>query len=293
MNNRVDWVGHWKELVEGREAQAERVRQRQGIQAGGGYWDQRAAGFREGVQGRSGETDEVMAIIGPHLTPEITVLDVGAGVGRYAIPLARRVKRVIAVEPSGGMRRFLEEDAKAAGVTNVAVVPAAWEQASVEPCDVVLCSHVVYFIANIKGFLEKVRDACRGHCFMAVRTNPRDAQLRVLWELIHKEPRVPEPGLMDLYNVLYQVLGVTANVQIATYGSGRNALGSFSSVEDALPEVRRQVLIAEGSAEEAETLAYLKERMVSQDGKWMLPGAGVSNAVVWWDNRAGSRNFVR
>lgn len=293
MNSRIDWVAHWKELVEGREAQAERVRQGQGIEAGGGYWDQRAAGFREGVQARSGETEEVLGVIAPFLTPESTVLDVGAGVGRYTVPLAQRVKRVIAVEPSGGMRRYLEQDAKAAGATNIVVVPATWEQASVDPCDVVLCSHVVYFIANIKGFLEKVPDTCRGHCVMAVRTNQRDAQLRVLWELIHKEPRVPEPGLMDLYNALYQVLGVTANVQIVTYGSGRNALGSFESPEEALPEVCRQVLIAEGSDEEEQALAYLKERMVVQDGKWVLPGPGVSNAVVWWDNRVGSRNFVR
>jgi hypothetical protein len=178
-------------------------------------------------------------------------------------------------------------------VTNIAVVPATWEQASVDPCDVVLCSHVVYFIANIKGFLEKVRDASRGHCFMAVRPNQRDAPLRVLWELIRKEPRVPEPGLMDLYNALYQVLGVTANVQIVTYGSGRNALGSFDSPEEALPEVRRQLLLAEGSDEEEQALAYLKERMVVLDGKWVLPGPGVSNAVVWWDNQAGSRNLVR
>lgn len=293
MNNRIDWVAHWKDLVEGREAQAERVRQRQGIQTGGGYWDQRASGFREGVQARTGETEEVLGIIEPYLTAETTVLDVGAGVGRYAVPLAQRVKSVIAVEPSGGMRRYLDEDAKAAGLTNIAVVPATWDQASVEPSDVVLCSHVVYFVANIKGFLEKVRDACQGHCFMAVRTNQRDAQLRVLWELIHKEPRVPEPGLMDLYNTLYQVLGVTANVQIVTYGSGRNALGSFDSPEDALPEVRRQLLLTEGSDEEKQALAYLKDRMVAQEGKWVLPGPGVSNAVVWWDNRAGSRNFVR
>lgn len=280
-------------MVEGREGQAERIRQRAGMQASANYWDQRAAGFREGVQGRTGETGEVLTLIAPYLTPGSTVLDVGAGVGRYAIPLAQRTKRVIAVEPSGGMRRFLEEDAKAAGVTNIAVVPATWDQASVEPCDVVLCSHIVYFITNIKAFLEKVRDTCRGHCFLAVRTNQRDAPLRVLWELIYREPRVPEPGLMDLYNALHQVLGVCANVQVVPYGSGRNALGEFPSLEEALPEARRQLLIAEGSPQEEQARAYLKERMVREEGKLVLPGPRVANAVVWWDNRAGSRNVVR
>ncbi len=295
----IDWTGHWKALVEGREVQADRIRARQEPLSsargatGGSYWDQRAAGFREGVQGRVEETDQVIALIAPYLTPQSTVLDVGAGVGRYAIPLAPRVERVIAVEPSGGMRRFMEEDARAAGVHNIAVVPSTWEQASVEPCDVVLCSHVVYFISNIRAFLEKVSGVCRGQCFMAIRTNQRDAPLRVLWELIHKEPRVPEPGLIDLYNVIHQVLGVCAHVQVVTYRSGRNALGLFGSVNDALPEVRRQLLIAEGSPEEEEARRYLEDRMVREDGKLALPGPGVSNAVVWWDNRPGSVNFVR
>ena len=212
--------------------------------------------------------------------------------GRYTIPLAHRVGQVIAVEPSAGMRGFLEEDAKAAGLGNVAVVGSTWEDAHVEPCDVVLCSHVVYFIANIRAFLEKVHAHAKGHVFMAIRTNQRDAVLRELFERVHKEPRVPEPGLMDLYPTLHQVLGVTANVQVVTYGAGRNPLGAFDAVEDAMPEVRRQLLLAEGSAEEGIAREYLRERMVRVDGKLVLQGPGVANAVVWWDNRAGSTNLV-
>ena len=279
-------------MVEGREAQAERVRSAAGINAGGGYWDQRAAGFREGVQQRGGETAEVLGIISPFLTSSSTVLDVGAGVGRYTIPLAKQAARVTAVEPSTGMRGYLEEDARTAGLTNVTVVLSAWEAANVEPCDIVLCSHVVYFISGIRAFLEKVRDNARGQVFMAIRTNQRDAALRELWEIVHKEPRVPEPGLMDLYPTLRQVLGVTANVQVVTYGGGRNPLGRFDSVEDAMPEVRRQLLLAEGSPSESAALVYLRERMVQEDGKWVLPSMTVANAVVWWDNRSGSRNLA-
>jgi SAM-dependent methyltransferase len=288
----MDWVAHWRELVEGREAQADRVRSAAGIKTGGGYWDQRAAGFREGVQQRGGETAEVLGIISPLLTSSSTALDVGAGVGRYTIPLAQQVARVTAVEPSAGMRGYLEEDARATGLTNVTVVPATWEAARVEPCDIVLCSHVVYFITDIRAFLEKVRSNARGYVFMAIRTNQRDAALRELWEIVHKEARVPEPGLMDLYPTLRQVLGVTANVQVVTYGGGRNPLGRFDSIEDAMPEVRRQLLVAEGSPSEATALSYLRERMVQEEGKWGLPSATVANAVVWWDNRAGSRNVV-
>src|SRR5271155_4769890 len=45
-----------------------------------------------------------------------TVLDIGAGNGRYAIPLAGEGYRVIAVEPSDAAREQLAERADAAGV---------------------------------------------------------------------------------------------------------------------------------------------------------------------------------
>lgn len=292
MTDGIDWVRRWRELVEGREAQAERARGGQVMRTAGGYWDQRAAGFRQGVAGRTGETDEVLAVMERFLTPDTTVLDVGAGVGRYAVPLTQRVKQVTAVEPSSGMREFMSQDAAAAGVKNLEVVAESWEDATVQPVDVVLCSHVVYFIADIRAFLDKVAAHARGYVFMAIRTNQRDAALRELWGLVHQEPRVPEPGLMDLYPALHQVLGVCANVQVVTYGGGRNPLGAFDSVEDALPEVRRQVLIDEGSSEERAALDYLRERMVRDDRKLVLPGPSVSNAVVWWDNRVGSKNLV-
>lgn len=160
MTDFVDWVQRWRELVEGREAQAERIRHREqpfdGAQGtrGGGYWDQRAAGFRQGVAGRSGETEEVLAVMAPFLTPDTTVLDVGAGVGRYAVPLAQLVKQVTAVEPSSGMREFMSQDAAAAGLKNLEVVAASWEDATVQPVEVVLCSHVVYFITDIRVFLS-------------------------------------------------------------------------------------------------------------------------------------------
>jgi SAM-dependent methyltransferase len=40
---------------------------------------------------------------GAHLAPNTCVLDIGAGTGRIAIPLARRGCRVVAVEPAAGM----------------------------------------------------------------------------------------------------------------------------------------------------------------------------------------------
>src|SRR5215471_11208675 len=65
----------------------------------------------------------VLAVLLGLVSRESTVVDVGAGAGRFAIPLARKVARVIAIEPSEGMRAALESDAQRAGVGNLEVVP--------------------------------------------------------------------------------------------------------------------------------------------------------------------------
>jgi tRNA/tmRNA/rRNA uracil-C5-methylase (TrmA/RlmC/RlmD family) len=62
--------------------------------------------------------------------PQDGVVDVGAGAGRFVIPLARRVRQIVAVEPSEAMRTALARDVQPAGLTNVQVVPQRWDEVS-------------------------------------------------------------------------------------------------------------------------------------------------------------------
>ena len=69
------------------------------------------------------------AVIIAHLDPQpgMTVLDVGCGPGRLALPLAERVGdsgQVVAVDIQAGMLDRVREKAKAAGIENVELVQA-------------------------------------------------------------------------------------------------------------------------------------------------------------------------
>ena len=88
-----------------------------------------------------------------------TWLDIGAGAGRYALPLALRVREVIAVEPSAGMRRALRTGMAEHGIGNVRVVPGTWPEALDElgdlpAVDMALIAHVGYDIESIGPFLD-------------------------------------------------------------------------------------------------------------------------------------------
>src|SRR5688572_33091698 len=76
--------------------------------------------------------------------PDDVWLDVGAGGGRYALPLALLVREVVAIDPSPSMLGALREDATSLAVENLRVIEARWPMAAPRSGDVALAAHVGY-----------------------------------------------------------------------------------------------------------------------------------------------------
>ena len=134
----------WKARIEDHNAQS--LRARGDVAQDDDWWSTLAGGFRADPR-RVG--DPVADLLAGWVTRETTVLDVGGGAGRYALPLALRCRHVTVVEPSPSMVAQLKEGAREAGIENVSAVEAGWEEAEIEPADLVLCANVVYGVADI------------------------------------------------------------------------------------------------------------------------------------------------
>ncbi|HET7339267.1 MAG TPA: methyltransferase domain-containing protein, partial [Candidatus Dormibacteraeota bacterium] len=141
----VDWIDRWREIVEAREREA-------AGHSDPGYWDRRASSFARSTQSR---VDDFLRVLEPYLSPRKTLIDVGAGAGRHTMPLAERLEWVTAVEPSEGMRSHI------APRDNITVVASDWEDAEVAPADLVICSHVLYGIAEPEPFIAKIERSAR------------------------------------------------------------------------------------------------------------------------------------
>jgi SAM-dependent methyltransferase len=211
-----------------------------------------------------------------------TWLDIGAGAGRYALPLALAVREVIAVEPSPGMRQALRAGIAEHGLDNIRVVPGTWPEAaeqlgSMPAVDVALIAHVAYDIEPIEPFLDAMDAAARERC-IAILTDRSPASVAdPLWPLVHGEERVPLPALPELVEVLQARGCLTEVIRV------ERPARTFDSVDALAAFLRRQLFIAEGGEKDLHFRAILPDLISPVDDGWTLatPPAGSLGIVTW------------
>ena len=251
----IDWVAHWFELVEHRRIVIEGLAS-QGPQTG--FWDTRAGRFAQRAQATDPTTDPLTLGLLDLVKDGETVLDVGAGTGRYAFPLAGVASRVTAVEPAAAMRTQFEQAITAREAQNITLVPGKWENAEVEPHDLVLCANVLYPIADITPFILKLDAHARRLGVIIIRVDQMGAMVDPLWNEIWGLNRPPEPGLLDLYNLLF-ALGIRADVRLAQ----RAAAQRYADIEDAFGQARNQLFLpADNHQHDDRIRAFLVDALV-------------------------------
>ncbi len=265
----------WGRRVRANRDQAERVRETQA----GDFYAPVSSLFVADPR-RTGEP--ALDVLIASADPDETWLDIGAGAGRYALPLALRVREVIAVEPSAGMRRALRTGMGEHGIGNVRVVPKAWPEALDElgelpAADVALIAHVGYDIERIGPFLDAMDAATRGHC-IAVLTDRSPASVAdPFWPLVHDEPRVALPALPELVELLHARGSETEVLRV------ERPPRTFDSVPALTAFLRRQLFIAEGGDKDVHFRAILPDHITRRDGGWTLidPPHGAIGIATW------------
>lgn len=194
-------IARWAETVRTEHEQADRVRS---DDPNADHWKKLAHRFAPATREKAFQ-DETFIAVSKFVKETDTVLDVGAGAGRLAIPLAERCAHVTAVEPSEAMQVRLKEQAEAWGLKNLTVVPDEWEEAEVEKADVVVCAHVVYTVEGIEPFLGKLQESSKRDVLVVVFEEPAMANYFQLWNLVYGEERIPLPSLNELQSVLTEM----------------------------------------------------------------------------------------
>jgi SAM-dependent methyltransferase len=263
-------LADWAALIDADAAQVARVRE---PEPAADHYATLAARFRPGNL-----PSLELPVLEAFAQPSDTWLDIGAGGGRFAVPLAARITRLIAVEPSASMRATLTSAAAAAGLTNVEVHDLRWPDASWSGvADVSLAAHSVYDIREIGQFLDAMERHTRRLCIAVFGQAARGASLARLFEAVHGEPLHTLPALREFV----ALLGARGRrYEVRTVGAGNAS--ELTPPDEAYEMGRRMLWLSPGSAKEQRMRTLMQEWWGRADGIAM-PAARPFIGIVSWE----------
>ena len=262
----------WRAMIEAEHAQSEGMR---GTSPPDDHWEPHAQQFKaDPLRSDDPLVDRILQWV----ASEHTVIDVGAGAGRLALPLALRCRHVTAVEPSPSMAAVLLQQAADYRIRNVSVVQSQWQEAEVEPADVVICAHVLYTIPDVELFVRKLEAHGRERVLIVLFKTPPQSQIYPLWKKVHGMNRLPLPSLPEFEEVL-QELGIDAQLdQLPPQGAR-----GFDSPAQALEQLGRRLYLSPGSHKRELLEGVLPDLLEEADGAFRIWNARpMEPSLVSW-----------
>ncbi len=244
-------------------------------------WDRRAAAYRRVTRGEKEATRLELEIL--NLQGGETVLDVGAGTGRLAVPIARTAAHVTALDPSEGMLNVLRERMAAERLTNYSCVKMRLEDAvigrDIEPHDLVIAAFSLGFY-DLAAALEKLDSAATRAVHLFWHAGEwRGPEEMALYRAVFGEEATMRKGYPDYIfpvNILHDA-GVYPNVRIY------NAV--WETVYDSPEEAARTwVAMHNPRMEDLSPVRDYFARVLYRDeaGKY-VETTRRPTAAVWWE----------
>jgi len=228
--------------------------------------------FRSDPHRRDEPTLELLRSL---VLPTDTVIDIGAGGGRYALPLALVTREVVAIEPSEGMRRVLQEGMAEHVIANIRVVDGRWPAiASGVAGDVALMSHIGYDVEDIGPFLDAMEAAASRVRIAVLLAQPPPREADRLWPAVHGVERAALPSLPEFLTLLL-ARGRLFDVRLL-----ERSPQTYEQPDQALAWLRQQLWTAPGSDKDTALQRLAHARLQQRDGRYALSWDPVKVGIV-------------
>lgn len=270
-----DWNGIWKER--------QRLQEASKIAGDSSHnWNRKENAERYDANARSEYDDRVQRTIAAlPVAKDARVLDIGAGPGTLALPLAPLVRSVTAVEPGAGMVDVLRRHAERDDIRNITCVQKRWEETDpardlAPPYDIVVAS-LSLTMFDIREALAKMDTVTSGsvHLFWFADMPFWERMYADLWEPLHGRPYHSGPKADCLFGVLYQ-MGIFADVTMMPLAKEYR----FGSREEMLEFFRKRFA---AKTEEQQRIVddYIAPLIRKQGDEVVISGDSVFAHVRW------------
>ncbi|HBG47185.1 MAG TPA: hypothetical protein DDW94_09395 [Deltaproteobacteria bacterium] len=242
-----------------------------------GFWNRlKANWYRKGLD-HTDFPQKALSVILPRTADARTFLDVGAGCGTLAIPLAKAGKTVTALDSSTAMIDILKEDIKRDGVKGVSPLLARWEEAETKAHDAVLCANVPALLGDPEAAIEKMDRLARKYVFIIENAGPKADKFyyRDLYPLLFGRPFGERSDYFKTYSALH-AMGVFANVEMIEYDFDQ----PFETIEEAV-EFWKEYIGIVTEEHDRKLRGYLEGKLVRKKGL-LLAKFHKRSAVMWW-----------
>lgn len=251
------------------------------------FWNRRSPSFASKVN-ESPYAGDFLKLIAPE--PHWSVLDVGCGPGTLALPLARLVRQVTAIDFSQGMIDILTERCRAESLTNV--VPRVldlrddWDAAGIAQHDVVIASRSLV-VEDLRGALLKIADKARHRVIISSLVGDGPFDRKIFTAIGRDFDRGPD--YIYVYNLLHQMnifadIGFITNLQENRMNAGAcpDKQRVYNDIEDAVQSFHW--MVRDMTSQEEERLRnYLKKNLVRRENGYALAYAHpVRWAIISW-----------
>ncbi|MEC1157381.1 class I SAM-dependent methyltransferase [Cytobacillus horneckiae] len=146
-----------------------------------------------------------------HIPQNASCIEIGPGWGNYTFPLSEDVQSLTLVDGSESVLSYLKQyfmnDA------HIQFVHSKWEEAQIEPHDVVIGVNCFYRMYEMNAALKKMNMLAKKRAIIGLTTGPIQPHYIALEEQYGYDIKYPRRDYIAIVNMLYQ-LGIYADCEM-------------------------------------------------------------------------------
>jgi SAM-dependent methyltransferase len=233
-------------------------------------WDEKSADMAASVINSPYVNDFISRM---NITGDEAVLDIGCGPGTLAIPLAKRVKEVIAIDFSAQMLEELKIYAAREGVTNIKTYHIGWEDdwSDLPQADIVVASRSME-VHDIEAALVKMSSHASKACYLTYKVGGSFVDMNIL-DYIGKKVKT-KPDYWYIPIILYSQ-GYLPRIDYIETGRGSVRAGNEEEFVESLIWSVHEL----NDEQKTKARQYYRDVIVAQN----RPPRSVNWAFIGWE----------